>query len=357
MDVIEKKSVKNNLFDSSSVGYQELFEEARNKIQSARIQIVRSVTREQFALYWWLGKKIIEVQKKYHWGRSVVEQLGSDLRQAFPGSNYGFSARNLWEMRRFYSEYKKFPILQQLVAEIPWGQNLVILGKVKEVSAREYYIKGVIEQGWTRDVLVMQINSQAYERHSLTDKQHNFIRALPHHLAEQADRTMKDVYVLDTLGLTQPVLEAEIEDRMVQKIKHVMMELGYGFAFMGNQYRVVADGSEYFIDLLFYNRRLQSLVALEIKRGKFQPEHAGKKGHVADGILILPDGKRVAIEVEISVKAKHKLEKILREYCTQLSNKEVWYFCSRSVFTSITSLSAKMPFVKIFRLDEFLNAE
>jgi len=276
MDVLDKSEIKKNLFDSSSEGYKEFFEEARLKIQSTRIQVVRSVTREQFYLYWWLGKKIAEVQKKYHWGKSVVEQLGKDLRETFEGGNYGFSARNLWEMRRFYSEYKKYPILQQLVAEIPWGQNLVILSKVKTIDAREYYIKGVIEQGWTRDVLVMQINSQAYERHLLTQKQHNFVRALPQHLAEQADRTMKDIYVLDTLGLTKPVLEAEIENRMVHKIKQVMMELGYGFAFMGNQYRILADGNEYFIDLLFYNRRLKSLVALEIKKGKFQPEYAGK---------------------------------------------------------------------------------
>jgi len=265
-----------DLFDSTSQNYLQLLEEAKQKITSCRIQIARSATKEQFNLYWWFGQKIYEAQNKYHWGKSVVEQLGKDLRRSFTDTTYGFSSRNLWEMRRFYLEYKNNPILQQLVAEIPWGQNLVILSKTKDLSIREYYLRATIEQGWTRDVLVMQINSQAYERHLLTKKQHNFEKALPEHLAEQADRTMKDIYMLDTLGLTQPVLETDIENRMVDKIKNVMLELGYGFAFMGNQYKITAEGSEYFIDMLFFNRRLKAMVALEIKRGKFQPEYAGK---------------------------------------------------------------------------------
>lgn len=179
-------------------------------------------------------------------------------------------------MRRFYLEYKDSPILRQLVAEIPWGQNLLIMSKIKEVQAREYYIRAALEQGWTRNVLLMQINTSAYERQVLADKQHTFKKALPAHLAEQADQTMKDIYMLDTLGLTEPVLEAEIENRMVNKIKTVMLELGYSFSFIGNQYRIIANGRDYFIDLLFYNRRLQCLVAIELKSGEFQPEYAGK---------------------------------------------------------------------------------
>ena len=154
--------------------------------------------------------------------------------------------------------------------------EVVILDKVKDITAKQYYLEMVRQQGWTRSILTMQINSNAYERHQLSNKQHNFTETLPQHLAEQASSTMKDIYMLDTLGLTQPVLEAEIENRMVNKIKNVMLELGYGFAFMGNQYRIIANGNEYFIDLLFYNRRLQSLIAIELKKGKFEPEYAGK---------------------------------------------------------------------------------
>lgn len=179
-------------------------------------------------------------------------------------------------MRQFYLEYKDHSDLQRLVGEIPWGQNIDIMSKIKDMKERVYYAKGVIEEGWTRPTLIMQIKSNAYERHISANKQHNFTDTLPEHLAKQANNTMKDIYMLDTLGLTQPVYEAEIENRMVAKIKTVMLELGYGFSFIGNQYRIVANGNEYFIDLLFYNRRLQSLIAFELKKGKFEPEYAGK---------------------------------------------------------------------------------
>jgi predicted nuclease of restriction endonuclease-like (RecB) superfamily len=128
---------------------------------------------------------------------------------------------------------------------------------------------------WSRNVLLNQIKSNGYERHKGVEKQHNFNKALPEHLAEQADQAMKDVYMLDILGVATPVLEAELEARMVNKIKDVMLELGYGFSFIGNQYRIAQNG-KYFIDLLFYNRRLKALVALELKSGKFKPEYAGK---------------------------------------------------------------------------------
>ena len=179
-------------------------------------------------------------------------------------------------MRQFYLEYQQDAKLQQLVAEIPWGQNLVILSKVKDRDARLYYIQATIEMGWSRSVLIHQLESQAYERHQLVDKQHNFQQVLPEHLAEQADQAMKDIYMLDMLGVEKPVLESELEARMVSKIKDVMLELGYGFAFIGNQYRIVANDNEYFIDLLFSNRRLNALVAFELKVGRFKPEYAGK---------------------------------------------------------------------------------
>jgi predicted nuclease of restriction endonuclease-like (RecB) superfamily len=306
---------KKNTFDSASQHYLQLLEEAKRKIQITRIQIAKSANKEQFNLYWWLGERIVEAQKKFGSGKSVVEQLAKDLRHSFPDTTYGFSARNLWEMRRFHSEYKNYPILQQLVAEIPWGHNLVILSKIKDMKAREYYINAVKEQGWTRNVLVMQIDSQAYKRHLLIKKQHNFEKALPQHLAEQADRTMKDIYMLDTLGLTKPVLETEIENRIVSKIKTVMLELGYGFTFIGNQYRIVAEGNEYFIDLLFYNRRLKSLVAMELKRGKFEPEYAGKMNfylNLLDDFVREPDENPSIGIILCSERNKFEVEYALR---------------------------------------------
>ena len=241
----------NDGFDFTDQNYLDILVEAKQKILSSRIQIARAASREQFNLYWWFGQNIVEAQDKYGWGKSVVEQLAKDLRQAFPESTYGFSARNLWDMRRLYLEYRDHSNLRQLVAEIPWGQNLVVMNKIKDPLAREFYLEMTQKLGWTRSMLVMQINSQAYEQHVIVKKLNNFNQTLPQHLAEQANRTMKDIYMLDTLGLTKPVLEAEIENSMVSKIKTVMLTLGYGFTFIGNQYRVAAEGNEYFIDLLF----------------------------------------------------------------------------------------------------------
>lgn len=183
-------------------------------------------------------------------------------------------------MRQLYLTYKDYPNLQRLVGEIPWGQNITIMSKIKDINVIEYYLSATKEMGWTRPILVMQIESQAYERHILQHKTHNFAKALPEHLAEQADKAMKNIYMLDTLGLTEPVLEKQIEQAMIDKIQDVMLELGYGFSYIGKQYRIVSpSGKEGIIDLLFYNRRLQALVALELKRGSFQPEYAGKMNY------------------------------------------------------------------------------
>lgn len=256
--------------------YQDFLNKVTFEIRRARTRAAQAVNKEAASLYWWLGEHIVINQKKHNWGKSLVEQLSKDLYKAFPESRFGFSPRNLWDMRRFYLEYKDNPKLRPLVAEIAWSQNLLIMSKVKDEEERLYYLTATKECGWTRDTLRLQINSKAYERHKLAHKQHNFETVLPEELAEQADQSMKDVYMLDMLGITEPVIESEIERRMVEKIKEVILELGYGFSFIGNQYRIVTPDSEYFIDLLFYHRKLQSLVALELKTTKFKPEYAGK---------------------------------------------------------------------------------
>ena len=259
----------------SQSDYLNFLDNIKSEIQRTRIQISRVANRELIGLYWKLGKAITEKQKHLGWGKSVVEQLAKDLQKTFEGRK-GFSTQNLWYMRQFYMTYEKNEILQQLVGEVPWGQNLVIMSKAKDEDERKYYINSTIQMGWSRKVLVHQIESNAYQRHKLIDKQNNFNQTLPAHLAEQANLSMKDSYMLDMLGLGKPLLEAKLETLMVSNIKEVMMELGYGFAFIGNQYRIIADNKEYFIDLLFSNRKLNALVAIELKIGKFKPEYAGK---------------------------------------------------------------------------------
>lgn|SRR6185437_2723797 len=218
----------NQLVNTSSDEYKNLLEATKAQIISTRISVSRSANSAQINLYWWIGEQIHHAQEKFSWGKAIVDTYARDLTKIFPGSGFGFSARNIWEMRRFYLAYKDFPNLQRLVAEIPWGQNLTILSKVKDHKAREYYLEFTKKCGWTRPVLTIQIESQAYERQILQEKQHNFDNALPERLAEQADKTLKNIYMLDTLGLTKPVFEKQLESAMVDKIQDVMLELGYG---------------------------------------------------------------------------------------------------------------------------------
>jgi len=253
--------------------YVALLGDIKKRIISARIKTARSVNKALIQLYWEIGKSITEKQAQNGWGDGIVENLSIDLRKEFQNT-FGLSVQNLWYMRKFYVEYKDKPILQQLVGELPWGHNILILS-IKDAKEKEYYLRSSTEMGWARNVLLNQIKADAYQL-SLKKKKHNFEKALPMHLAEQANESLKSVYNLDFLGITMPVLERELEKRIVEKIKHFILELGAGFSFIGNQYRLVLEDEEYFIDLLFFNRKLKCLVAVELKTGDFKPEYVGK---------------------------------------------------------------------------------
>src|SRR5579884_419115 len=255
--------------------YAEFLSAVKERVRRSRLRAYRTVNRELIDLYWSIGEEIVDRQEKHGWGKSIVERLSADLCKEVPDSS-GFSARNLWHMRDFFLAYRRNPKLKQLVSEIPWGQNIIILQKVKGAAAREYYLKATGELGWSRNVLIHQIEAQAFERHRVERKQHNFKQSLPEPLSEQADLALKDAYLLDFLGLHRTAKEREIEGKMIAKIRDVLLELGAGFSFIGSQYKIVLSGDEYFIDLLFFHRPLRCLVAIELKAGEFQPEHAGK---------------------------------------------------------------------------------
>lgn len=302
--------MKHELAAELESSYSEFLLTVKHSIRSSRFKVIRTVNSELNALYWAIGKEIVERQARHSWGKSIVERLSVDLGTEFAGVN-GYSVQNLWYMRQFYLEYHETPNLQQLVGEIPWGQNLLIMAKIKDAAAREYYLRMTAQMGWSRNALLNQIKGQAYERQITNAKQHNFAETLPQHLAEQADEAMKDVYMLDFLGISKPVVEREMERRMVNRIRDVILELGYGFTFIGNQYRVTLEGREYFIDLLFYHRKLRCLVAIELKSGEFKPEYAGKMNfylNILDdfirepeenpsiGIILCADTRRVDVE-------------------------------------------------------------
>lgn len=254
--------------------YAAFVESIAAEIGKAKIAVARVVNTQLTKLYWNIGKIILEKQQEKGWGQSVVEKLAIDLQKRFRGYK-GFSPRNLWDMRRFYEAYKDHAKLRQLVAEIPWGHNLVLLNKVTQPAESRYYAEMTIQMGWSRNVLLNQIKIKAYNKHKLIPKQHNFKRALPVHLLRQADEMLKSKYNLDFLGVAEPLHERELEAKLIEKLKNFILELGYGFSYIGNQYRLVLK-KEYFVDLLFFHRKLRCLVAIDLKMGSFEPEFAGK---------------------------------------------------------------------------------
>jgi predicted nuclease of restriction endonuclease-like (RecB) superfamily len=279
------------------------------RILHARTSAARMVNHELILLYWDIGHGIVEKQRTAGWGDSVIDQISRDLQEAFPGTS-GLSPRNLRSIRQFYSAYSapsiwlqpvaKLPgaktlgefwlqpaaklesvgnpeqILRQLVAEIPWGHHLLILNKLAAPAARLYYLRATAQLGWSRNVLLNQIKAGAYERAMKEKKTHNFALALPEHFADQANEMLKSRYNLEFLGLAQAVKERELEDRLISRLQEFILELGYGFCFVGRQYRLALGQKEYFVDLLFYHRFLKALVAFDLKISPFEPEHAGK---------------------------------------------------------------------------------
>lgn len=253
--------------------YGAFLHELIDKIQKARLEAFRSVNKVGIRVYWEIGQGIVERQRRLGWGHKIVERLAGDLRRKFPGTT-GFSTANLHYMRQFYLTYKDASDLRRLAAELPWGQNLAIMAKAKTPAEKKFYLEQAIRQGWTRDVVIHQIESRAFERFG--GRQHNFPGALPKHLAEQADRALKDSYVLDFLGDVEPILERDLHQRLLAHIRDFLVELGIGFSFVGSQYRLTLGDKEYFIDLLFYHRHLACLIGVDLKIGEFKPEYAGK---------------------------------------------------------------------------------
>lgn len=298
--------------------YQQLLADIKATIQTERIKAIRRLTQSLIGVYWEIGRRIMESQKTHGWGKGVVEQLSKDLQGEFPGSE-GFSARNLWDMRRLYEAYKDFPNLRQLVAEIPWGHHLVILSKSETIEEREYYIKSAATMGWSRNVLLNQIKAQAYQRHLVQPKQTNFRQTLPEHLAEQANEAIKSSYSLEFLGVNEPVLELELERKLLHRLKDFLLELGYGFTFIGNQYPLKLGEKTYRVDLLFFHRGLRCLVAIDLKIGPFKPEYAGKMnfhlelldeqvrmGGESPSIGIILCAEKDSLEVEYALRSSTK---------------------------------------------------
>ncbi|MDR1974200.1 MAG: PDDEXK nuclease domain-containing protein [Bacteroidales bacterium] len=280
----------NNLIDDKN--YNDILRYIISEIKSTRLVIASRINNSMMQMYWNIGKKLSEEGLEKGYGGNVVERISIDLKDEFSGVS-GFSPRSLWDMKRLYEFYnegdKKLP---QPVAVLPWGHHRLILSKIKNKMEALFYIESSIEMGWTRETLLNFINANTYKHTKILPKHHNFDKVLPEHLQEQAHEILKSTYNLDFVGILQPVKERELEKRLVEKIKLFLLELGSGFTFIGNQYRVLFNGKEYFVDLLFFNRKLKALIAIDLKISSFKPEYIGKMNYylgLLDDQIKMPD--------------------------------------------------------------------
>ena len=254
-------------------GYNELLGALVDRIRTAQLRAADAVNRELVGLYWSIGREILTRQDVEGWGTRVIERVALDLRRLFPDSR-GFSERNLKYMRALAAAWPEEAIVQQLLHKVPWGHLVRIIDKVDHPVARDWYLRATLEHGWSRSVLVHQIDSKAHERQGQAIT--NFQRTLPAPQSDLAHQSLKDPYKLDFLMLADDVRERELEAALLDHLQKFLIELGVGFAFVGRQYRLAVGNDEFFLDLLFYHLKLRCFVVVELKATDFRPEYAGK---------------------------------------------------------------------------------
>ena len=276
---------------SVPAGYTDWLADIKSRVSAARQRAVLAANAELMRLYWQIGRDILERQASQGWGSKVIDRLASDLREAFPEMK-GFSRANLMYMRAFAEAWSEAEIVQQAVGQLPWGQNVLLLTRLKDPALRLRYAQQASNDGWSRTTLELQIKNRLHERQGQAIT--NFEARLPAPHSELAHETLKDPYLFDFLGLGDDAHEREIENALVRHITRFLLELGTGFAFIGRQHRLEVAGDEFFIDLLFYHTRLKCYVVVELKVTAFKPEHAGQLNFylsAVDAQIKAPDDK------------------------------------------------------------------
>jgi predicted nuclease of restriction endonuclease-like (RecB) superfamily len=318
--------------------YVALLSEIKERVHNAQYAALRSVNRELVVLYWDIGRMIVGRQVDGSWGKAVVERLAADLQVEFPGVG-GFSASNLWRMKGFYETYASSEKLAPLVREIAWSHNLVILERCTDPLEREFYIRMTKKFGWSKNVLIHQIENQSYEKTLLG--QTNFDKALTPKLRAQAKLAVMDEYTFDFLELGEEHAERELERALVGRIEHFLRAMGGLFAFVGSQYRLEVDGREFFIDLLLFHRRLRCLVAIELKVGEFQPEFVGKMQFYLTALdrQVREKGENPSIGI-ILCKEKHRT---IVEYALYNATKPIGVAAYRIVKRLPKELKGQLP--------------
>lgn len=256
-----------------SKGYKELLKDIKDRVKSSQLKAAIAVNQELVQLYWGIGQSVLKKQEEEGWGSKVVEKLAADLKAAFPEMK-GFSLRNIQFMVQFAKEYPDIEIVKQVVSQIPWGHNILIIQKINDIEIRLWYAKKTIENGWSRNVLMHWLDSGLHERQgkALT----NFKQILTSPQSDLAHEALKDPYNFDFLTLREKFDEKELEEGLINHIQKFLLELGAGFSYVGKQINLNVGGQDFFIDLLFYHLKLRCFIVVELKATEFKPEYAGK---------------------------------------------------------------------------------
>jgi predicted nuclease of restriction endonuclease-like (RecB) superfamily len=299
-------------------GYDEFLRDLKTRIGQAQVRAALAVNRELVSLYWSIGRDILTRQQQQGWGAKVVDRLAADLRRAFPEMK-GFSRTNLLYMRAFADAYPDEQFVQQVVGQIPWGHNIRILDQVKDSQEREFYIRQIIQQGWSRPVLEMQIESNLYRRQGGVTT--NFERTLPAAQSDLAGQLLKDPYNFDFLTLGREAHERDLERGLIEHIREFLLELGVGFAFIGSQYQLEVGGQDFYLDLLFYHLNLRAYIVIELKVTEFKPEYAGKMNFYLSAVddLLRHEHDQPSIGI-ILCKTKNK---VVAEYALRDTQKPI----------------------------------
>jgi predicted nuclease of restriction endonuclease-like (RecB) superfamily len=269
--------------------YNRFLQDLKQRIRTAQVKAALAINQEMVMLYWTIGRDILNREEQEGWGAKVVDRLAKDLKAAFPDLT-GFSARNMRYMKALAEAYPDEAMLQRSVAILPWRHNIVLLEKLKDQEQRLWYAAQASANGWSRDILAMQIDSDLFRRQGGAVT--NFDRTLPSPQSDLAQQLLKDPYNFSFLSLEKDAQERDLERALITHIRDFLLELGVGFSFVGSQYPIEIDGRDFRLDLLFYHLKLRCFVVIDLKMGDFQAEFSGKMNFyvsAVDEILRHPD--------------------------------------------------------------------
>jgi predicted nuclease of restriction endonuclease-like (RecB) superfamily len=288
--------------------YAEIVSSIKEQIKTTQQRTLLNANRELVLLYWNTGKTINEYKK---WGNNFIENLARDIKVDFPGIR-GFSERNLKYMAKFYNTFDNLEFVQQAVAQLPWRHSIYLMEKVKDKSARNWYVEKTIENGWSSNILALQIDTNLYERQAVADKTTNFTERLPSPQSELAQQTLKDPYIFDFIEFREGMIERDVEKALIGNITNLLLELGKGFSYVGRQYHLEVENEDFYIDLLFYHLELRCYIVIDLKMGDFKPEYAGKMNFYISAVD--EQLKKPADSPTIGILLCRKKKKLIAEY-------------------------------------------